>query len=142
MKKLFVGKLAFATTEDQLRGLFEEFGPVASCKIITDKMSGRSRGFGFVELEDDQKANDAINALNGQSVDGFEIVVSEARDDQRRDRPRSGGFGGGGGGGGGFRGGDRGGDRGRSGGGDRGGRGGSGGRSGGGDRGGRGGGNW
>ena len=93
MKKLFLGKLSYNTTEDKMNELFAPFGPVRSLKIISDSYSGRSRGFGFVELEDDSQAAAAIEALNGMQLDGFEIVVNEARDDQSRDRPRSNGAG-------------------------------------------------
>ena len=96
MKKLFVGKLAYKTTESELRSLFEPYGPVKSVKIITDMETGRSRGFGFVELEDDSRAAEAVEQLNGQNVGGFEIVVNEARESEGRRSGGSGGFGGGG----------------------------------------------
>ncbi len=95
MKKLFVGNIAYATSEESLRAFFEEFQP-RSVKIATDRDTGRSRGFGFIEIDDDAQAEAAIEALNGQSLDGKQLNVSEAR--PREDRPRSGGFGGGGGG--------------------------------------------
>jgi RNA recognition motif-containing protein len=135
---IFVTKLSYGTTEDQLRQLFEEFGAVDSVNIIFDKMENRSKGFGFVEMADDEQATAAIDALNETEVDGRTIVVKKAE-------PRAPGGGGGGGfrsgggsgGGGGFRGGSGGG------GGYRGGSGGGGNRGGGGggyDRGGSGGG--
>jgi RNA recognition motif-containing protein len=96
--KLFIGNIAYATSEESLRSFFEEFGPLRSVKIATDRDTGRSRGFGFIEIDDDAQANAAIEARNGQSLDGKALNVSEAR--PREDRPRSGGFGGGGGGGG------------------------------------------
>jgi RNA recognition motif-containing protein len=89
MKKLFVGNLSFSTSEEGLRAAFESYGPIASLKIITDSMSGRSRGFAFVELENGDAADEAMNALNGSSLDGNQIVVNEAR--PKTDRGGSGG---------------------------------------------------
>ena len=103
MKKLYVGNLAWGVTDDDLQNMFVEFGSVASAVVITDRETGRSRGFGFVELEDG--AEQAIEALNGQDVQGRPLRVNEA---QSKDR---GGRGGGGGGGGGNRGGGGGGGR-------------------------------
>jgi RNA recognition motif-containing protein len=91
--KLFVGSLPFKMSEDELRELFTEFGAVASAKVITDRETGRSRGFGFVEYESDEEAKAAIDGLNGKDVDGRALVVSEARPQERRS------FGGGNGGG-------------------------------------------
>lgn len=131
MKKLFVGSLAWGTTDESLREAFEAFGAVADAKVITDRETGRSRGFGFVTFEQAEDADAAVDAMNGAELDGRNIAVNEAQD-----RRREGGGGGGGGdrrpsGGGGGRGGDRGGrPSGGGGGGDRGGRGGD-------DRGGR-----
>lgn len=138
-KKLFVGGLAWATSDEGLREAFESFGEVTEAKVILDRDTGRSRGFGFVGFADDAAAEQAVAGMDGSELDGRKIRVNVAED-----RPRSGGFGGGGGGGrggfgGGGRGGDRGGDRGFGGGGGRGGRGGGGGGRGG-DRGGYGGG--
>ena len=79
MKKLFIGQLAFSTTESQLRELFSQFEPLASVKIIGDKFTGQSRGFGFIEIEDTVKASEAIEALNGKILDGRTIEVNEAR---------------------------------------------------------------
>lgn len=124
-KKLYVGNLPFSVTEGSLSDYFGSVGAVESCRIITDRDSGRSKGFGFVEMATDEEAQKAIDELNGKELDGRALTVNEARPEQ----PRSGGFGGGGGGRGGFGGG---------GGGRSGGRGGFGG--GGGGRGGRGGG--
>ncbi len=90
MKKLFVGKLSYSCTDAGLRAIFENYGNILSAKVIMDKMTGQSRGFGFVELQEDDKAMQAIQDLNGKSVDGRQIVVSEANSDQR------GGAGGGG----------------------------------------------
>jgi RNA recognition motif-containing protein len=132
--KLYVGNLSFSTSEDRLREIFSAHGEVASASIVMDRETGRPRGFGFVEMNDDAQAKAAIAALNGQNVDGRDLTVNEAR--PREDRGGGGGrggFGGGGGGRGGFGGGGGGGGRGGFGGG-RGGGGGGGGR--GGDRGG------
>jgi RNA recognition motif-containing protein len=117
-KKLYIGNLSYDTTEDGLRTLFADVGPVESVSVITDRMTGRSRGFAFVEMATDEAAAEAISRLNGQMVDGREISVAEARPPRQRDdrpgggRPR-GGFGGGGGGRGPRGGGDRDRDRGR-----------------------------
>lgn len=78
MKKLFIGKLSPSTTESTLRNLFSSYEPLASVKIITDRFSGESRGFAFIEIED-QKADEAIKTLNGATLDGQVIVVNEAR---------------------------------------------------------------
>lgn len=99
--KLYVGNLPFSSTEDSLRELFSRHGNVQSAKIITDRASGRSKGFGFVEMSTDDEAQAAISALNGTDMDGRAITVNEARPQA----PRTGGFGGGGGGGGGYGGG-------------------------------------
>ena len=96
-KKLYVGNLAFGTTEADLRALFGEYGTVTSASVVTDRETGRSRGFGFVEMEDGAEA--AIAATNMASFQGRNLTVNEAK--PREDRPRSGGYGGGGGGGGG-----------------------------------------
>ena len=130
---IFVASLNFSSTDDDLQRLFEQFGQVDSAKVILDRETGRSRGFGFVEMPNDDEANAAIEALNDSDFEGRNIIVKEARPREER-----GGGGGGfnrGGGGGGYGGGGRGG---YGGGGDRGGYGGGGGR--GGDRGGYGGG--
>ena len=94
MKNIFVGNLSFSSTEETVRGLFERYGSVTSARIMTDRETGRSRGFGFVEMENEQEADQAIQALNGMTLDGRAINVNEAR--PKPDR----GFGGGGGGGG------------------------------------------
>lgn len=83
-KKLYVGNLAYETSETQLRELFEEAGTVESVDIITDRDTGRSRGFGFVEMSSDAEAQEAIKQLNGQTLSGRDISVDEAR--PRRDR--------------------------------------------------------
>lgn len=93
MKKLYVGNLAWGVTDDDLQNLFSDFGSVASAVVITDRETGRSRGFGFVELEDG--ADQAIEALNGQDLQGRPLRVNEA---QSKDRGGRGGNRGGGGG--------------------------------------------
>ena len=101
-KKLYVGNLSYGTTDSDLQGMFEEFGSVQSAQVIMDRESGRSKGFGFVEMGSDQEAQAAINALNGKDVDGRALTVNEAK--PREDRGgRSGGGGRGGYGGEGLR---------------------------------------
>jgi RNA recognition motif-containing protein len=104
-KKLYVGNLPFTATEQELQAKFAALGNVDSAKIIMDRDSGRSKGFGFVEMSDDGAADTAINSLNGADFSGRAMIVSEARPQAPRE-------GGGGGRGGGFGGGGRGGDRG------------------------------
>ena len=112
--KLFVGGLSWDTTDDSLRAFFATIGTVTSAKIITDKFSGKSRGFGFVEMGSDDEAKKAIAELNGKTLDGRAIVVNEAKPMAPRENRGFGGGGGGfrGGSGGGrdFHGGSRGGD--------------------------------
>jgi len=93
-KKLYVGNLPFSTTEDELRGVFERHGSVDSVAVITDRETGRPRGFAFVEMSEQSAAEDAIRALDGSDIGGRSVRVNEA---QGR---REGGGGGGGGGGG------------------------------------------
>lgn len=95
---IFCGSLPFSLEESELRELFEEYGEVSSARIITDKFSGRSKGFGFVEMPDDEAAQRAIDELHEAEVNGRSIVVNKA--EERKERPRGdrGGFGGGGGG--------------------------------------------
>ncbi|HSK28809.1 MAG TPA: RNA-binding protein [Candidatus Limnocylindria bacterium] len=103
--KIYVGGLPYATTDAQLQEIFAVHGQVESARVITDKFTGRSRGFGFVEMANSDEAQKAIQALNGTDLDGRNLTVNEARPQERR----SGGFsdrggerrGGGGGGGGG-----------------------------------------
>lgn len=83
--KLFVGSLPFATTSDQLREIFAKAGQVSDANVVMDKMTGRSRGFGFVEMATDEDAKKAIDTLNGTEVDGRKIFVSEARPQAPRD---------------------------------------------------------
>jgi len=78
-KRLFVGSLAWGTTDQTLKSHFEQSGAVESAAVIMDKMSGRSKGFGFVEMGSDEDATSAIEKLNGSELDGRKIVVSEAR---------------------------------------------------------------
>ena len=92
--KLYVGNLAYSVRDDDLQQAFAQFGTVASAKVMMDRDTGRSKGFGFVEMGSDAEAQSAINGMNGQALDGRALVVNEAR--PREERP--GGFGGGGGG--------------------------------------------
>jgi RNA recognition motif-containing protein len=110
--KLFVGGLSWDTTNDSLQQFFAQAGKVVSAQVITDKFSGRSKGFGFVEMASDAEAQEAIAKLNGQTLDGRAVAVSEARPQAPRENRSFGGSRGGFGRGGGFRGGDRGGHRG------------------------------
>ncbi|MCF8238220.1 MAG: RNA-binding protein [Saprospiraceae bacterium] len=126
---IFVAKINFRTSSEDLQAAFEKFGEVSSAKVIIDRETGRSKGFGFVEMPDNEAAQQAVDALDGAELDGSTLVVKEAEDRPRREfRP---GGGGGGGGRGGF-GGGGGGGRGYGGGGGGGGRGGYGGGGGGG----------
>jgi RNA recognition motif-containing protein len=93
--KLYVGNLAYSVRDDSLHQAFSQFGTVTSAKVMMDRDTGRSKGFGFVEMGSDAEAQSAINGMNGQALEGRAIVVNEAR--PREERP--GGFGGGGGGG-------------------------------------------
>ncbi|HTE21732.1 MAG TPA: RNA-binding protein [Candidatus Limnocylindria bacterium] len=97
MYKLFVGGLPFSTTDEELSELFSAHGTVAYAKVITDRETGRSKGFGFVEFESDDEGKAAEKAMNGTEISGRSITVNEAR--PREERPRR-DFGGGGGGGG------------------------------------------
>jgi cold-inducible RNA-binding protein len=93
-KKLYVGNLSYATTDSSLAELFGAIGEVLSVNLITDRMTGRSRGFAFVEMAEQSGAEEAINQLNGREVDGRALKVAEARPK----RPRQDSWGGGGGG--------------------------------------------
>ena len=86
--KLFVGGLSWDTKEDSLKNFFSQAGNVVSATVITDKFSGRSKGFGFVEMSSDQEAQEAIKKLNGQSLDGRNITVNEARPQAPRENRR------------------------------------------------------
>ncbi len=117
MKNIFVGNLSFNTSEDELRQMFAPFGQVDRVSIMTDRDTGRSRGFGFVEMASNEDGDKAITALNGSSVGGRTVNVNEARPKTERSGGGGGGGGYGGGGGGGRDRGDRGGSRGGGGGG-------------------------
>ncbi len=96
--KLYIGGISYDTTEDGLRQAFAQAGNVSSCSIILDRMTGRSKGFGFVEFATPEEAQTAIEMWNGKELDGRRLTVNEARPMQPR-APRQGGFGGGHGGG-------------------------------------------
>ena len=96
-RKLYVGNLSYSVDSSALEQLFTPHGTVQSAQIITDRDTGRSKGFGFVEMGSDAEAQAAIAAVNGQDNDGRALTVNEAK--PREERPRSGGYGGGGGGG-------------------------------------------
>ena len=91
---IYVGNLSYQTTEDELRDLFAEFGDVVSAKLIVDKFTGQSKGFGFVEMSNNSEAQKAMDELNGRDVNGRNVTVNQAR--PRQDRSRGGGGGGGG----------------------------------------------
>jgi len=91
-KKLYVGGLPYAVTEDKLQEIFSAHGTVDSARVITDRFTGRSRGFGFVEMSSEEEAQTAIDSLNGSDLEGRSLTVNEARPQENR--------GGGGGGGG------------------------------------------
>jgi cold-inducible RNA-binding protein len=102
LKNIFVGNLSFGATEDAIRSAFEAYGTVSRVSVVTDRETGRARGFGFVEMADDAEGDKAIAALNGRELDGRALNVNEARPKEDR-----GGGGGGYRGGGGGRGGSR-----------------------------------
>src|SRR5208283_4587486 len=104
MKKLFVGGLSWGTTDEGLHGAFSRFGEIVEAKVITDRETGRSRGFGFVTFANDEGATSAITEMNGAELDGRAIKVNEAEDKPFR---AGGGGGGGGRGRGGYKGGSR-----------------------------------
>src|SRR5277367_4328021 len=91
MRNIFVGNLTFGATEDAVRSMFEAYGPVDRVSIVTDRDTGRSKGFGFVEMPNDAEGDSAINALNGRELDGRNLTINEARP-----KPQGGGGGGGG----------------------------------------------
>lgn len=95
--RIYVGNLSYQTTNEELTDLFAQVGQVVSATVITDRDSGQSKGFGFVEMSDDQEAQQAISRFNGYALGNRTIVVNEAR--ERQERPRGGGGGTGGGGG-------------------------------------------
>jgi cold-inducible RNA-binding protein len=104
--KLYVGNLAYSIRDSDLEQAFSQFGSVTSAKVMMERDTGRSKGFGFVEMGSDAEAQAAINGMNGQPLSGRSVVVNEARPMEPRP-PRTGGYGGGGGGGGGGYGGGR-----------------------------------
>jgi RNA recognition motif-containing protein len=83
---IYVGNLSYGVSDDQLREVFEAYGTVSSAKVISDKFSGRSKGFGFVEMDDDNEAKSAIEDLDGAEIDGRAVKVNEAR--PKEERPR------------------------------------------------------
>lgn len=89
---IYVGNLAYSTTDEGLKAAFTPFGEVTSARVVTDRMTGRSKGFGFVEMPDNTQAQAAIDALNGQELDGRPVRVNESQPKPRGER---GGFGGG-----------------------------------------------
>ena len=91
MKNLFVGNMSFQTTESDLRSLFETFGELSRVNVVTDRDTGQARGFGFVEMPNDDEATKAIAALNGKEVGGRALNVNEARPKTERSGPRGGG---------------------------------------------------
>ena len=93
-KNIYVGNLAWSVTNEDLRDLFSQFGTVKTAQVIDDRETGRSRGFGFVEMENDEEAQKAIEALNGNDHEGRQLTVNVAREREER----GGGYGGGGGG--------------------------------------------
>ena len=93
--EIYVGNLSYDTTDSTLREAFERFGEVSRATVVTDRVSGRSRGFGFVAMDDSGQARAAIESLNGTEMDGRALTVNEARPrSQTQSRPRSGGYGG------------------------------------------------
>jgi len=99
VKNIFVGNLDFAATDAEVRSLFERFGTVERVNLVTDRDTGRPRGFGFVEMSDDQQAEQAISALNGKDLNGRSLNVNEARPKTAGGGGGGRGFGGAGGGG-------------------------------------------
>jgi RNA recognition motif-containing protein len=99
-KKLYVGNLPYTIDDSQLQEEFSKFGAVSSARVVTDRETGRSKGFGFVEMESDSEADMAIEKMNGTPMGGRNLNVSEARPQERREGGGRGGFGGGGRGGG------------------------------------------
>ena len=90
-KRLYVGNLSYDTTNDTLNDKFSEFGELASADVVMDKMSGRSRGFGFVEVVNDEDANKAIEAMDGTEFEGRDLTVNEARPREERGGDNGGG---------------------------------------------------
>jgi RNA recognition motif-containing protein len=88
-KNLYVGNLSYETTEDTLRTLFAEYGQIESANLITDRYTGRSRGFAFVEMSTEEAAQEAMSGLNGKQVDGRDLKVDKAKPKPKRDRQQS-----------------------------------------------------
>ena len=95
-KNIYVGNLPFSTTSEELRAEFERYGTVANAEVIKDRETGRSRGFGFVEMVDDAQADAAVAALSGADMGGRKLTVNEAKPREERPRRSGGGYGGGG----------------------------------------------
>jgi cold-inducible RNA-binding protein len=91
-KKLYVGSLPYKTTEDELHQMFSQYGTVTSVKIVTDRVTGQSKGFGFVEMGSDDEAQKAIEGTNGQQFGGRSLIVSVARPPAPREEGGNGGF--------------------------------------------------
>ncbi len=89
---IYVGNLAYETTNEQLQELFAQFGEVQGASVIMDRVTGRSRGFGFVEMPDDTQAQQAIDALNAKEIDGRALTVNQARERSSRPRRDTGGY--------------------------------------------------
>ncbi len=102
-KKVFVGGMSWNTNDQGLREAFEQFGTVVDAKVITDRETGRSKGFGFVTFDTEESASQAIAEMDGKELDGRTVKVNEAQERPRQNRGGGGRFGGGGGGGGGNR---------------------------------------
>ena len=90
-KKLYVGSLPYSLSEEELRDLFTQYGDVASVRIITDRFTGQSKGFGFVEMTNADEAQKAVEGVNGTQISGRTLIVNDARPEQRRERSFSGG---------------------------------------------------
>jgi len=89
-KKIYVGNMSFQTNDDSLRHAFSVFGEIATCNVIIDRYTGSSKGFGFIEMTHEHEAAAAISGMNGQTLDGRQIRVSEASDKPKSDRPGNG----------------------------------------------------
>ena len=89
-KNLYVGGLPYSVADEKLHELFSAYGTVEAARVITDKYTGQSRGFGFVEMSSSNEAQEAIQALNGSQLDGRKLVVNEARPQEKRSEPRNG----------------------------------------------------
>jgi cold-inducible RNA-binding protein len=87
-QKIYVGNLGFSVSSEDLKSKFEQYGTVGSARVVTDRDTGRSKGFGFVEMSNSQEANDAISALNGTEYEGRRMTVNEAKPEAPRDRNR------------------------------------------------------